>query len=188
MQITTLATEFPLVHVDIADYSLMLEKLEAIAQTAIEQGQLTASPHNNAKFRHIIDLDNSITISKTPFRQIFNTLLSMDTRNRWITADDTFFDSCLLYTDLVVDMPGFKLDWHIDNRAVVVQGVINITKNDKGTKFRMLDGAVIEGSGKRCEGTFWLNTENSIHGVSSVGKPRVVLLCTVTLPVRKNQL
>lgn len=87
-----------------------------------------------------------------------------------------------------IDLPGYYLDSHIDNRYIMWSGSINLIENQNSTVFfdkdqqlgngHLNSTPIYEGSRKRWEGTCWLNTEITWHGVTPVpeGADRHTLL------------
>lgn len=82
----------------------------------------------------------------------------------------------------ILDKPGFGQGPHIDNRFVLWAGVINLQNNSTTTKFYYkIDEhnytPWYSSSGKKWTGTFWLNTENTWHGLPDVTDDRKIILC-----------
>jgi len=89
----------------------------------------------------------------------------------------------------IVDQLGFNQPLHIDNRFVMMSGIINVEENLTGTIFTKETNAwldnglgttdeeiIYRASGKKHSGTFWLNGDNNWHGVQEVLKTRKIIL------------
>lgn len=96
----------------------------------------------------------------------------------------------------VIDQPGFNQGWHLDNRFVLLSGVINVQDNATQTHFsheRIMrwvpeqvehefpEKIVHRGQNKKWTGTFWLNTEITWHCVPMVETTRKIILCNLFL-------
>lgn len=93
---------------------------------------------------------------------------------------------------LTKDNVGFSQPWHLDNRFIVLSGVINVKDNKTQTHFSkknnhwLSGGTDFEGcdvfhKGRRrkFEGTCWLNTEITWHCVPKVAETRHIILFNV---------
>lgn len=91
-----------------------------------------------------------------------------------------------------VDQPGFHQGWHLDNRFVLLSGIINVQDNNTQTAFAREqlpwipedvngDKIIHRGQNKKWTGTFWLNTEITWHCVPLVETTRKIILCNLFL-------
>lgn len=83
---------------------------------------------------------------------------------------------------LVKDHAGFDQGIHLDNRFSMWAGIINLQDNKHGTyHYKTLGGYntphYFIASGKKMTGTFWLNTEETWHGVPPLTEDRKVIVC-----------
>lgn len=88
---------------------------------------------------------------------------------------------------LCLDYAGFHQGIHLDNRFSMWAGIINLQDNVHGTYHYSSSGSKDIGhydtphyfiaSGKKMTGTFWLNTENTWHGVPPLKENRKVIIC-----------
>ena len=92
----------------------------------------------------------------------------------------------------IMDFPGFFMPWHLDNRLMVISGMINIQDNCVGTIFQTNNknwkgdnfkgpksDLVYQSSTKKYNGTAWLNTDLTWHAVPLITEPRKILLFNV---------
>jgi len=166
----------------------------------VEAERLTILPlnDNNEEF------DNFSKELYTPLRLITKKLIELDPI-RYPLFDSPNFD--LWYTkrfasrvkigfSRIIDSPGFHQSWHIDNRFVLLSGIINLQDNETQTHFaserimRWMPEQVEHeypekirhrGRNKKWQGTFWLNTETQWHCVPLVTTTRKILLCNLFL-------
>jgi hypothetical protein len=93
------------------------------------------------------------------------------------------------YLAPVLDKPGFFMPWHLDNRLMIISGIINLDYNETSTIFQRNDtgwglddfvgnpnNIFYTGKKEKNCGTFWLNTELTWHAVPKVQKDRKILL------------
>lgn len=92
----------------------------------------------------------------------------------------------------IIDTPGFHQSFHLDNRFVVLSGIINVQDNELATVFSNNDkdwqtlghdqeGIIYNASPKAWDGTFWINTERNWHAVPQITTVRKILLINLFL-------
>jgi hypothetical protein len=93
---------------------------------------------------------------------------------------------------IVLDRPGFFMPWHLDNRLIIISGVLNLDQNCSPTMFQSNDSGwglgdfvgdktklTYQGSTDKYKGTFWLNTDLTWHAVPKVSTERKIALFNV---------
>jgi hypothetical protein len=89
-----------------------------------------------------------------------------------------------VYTSLIVDLKGYSMNPHIDNRTVYAAGYINIFDNESLTVisttqpnfFGVNKTTEYKAPGQKGQGVIWLNTEKSWHWVNKVSRDRKILM------------
>lgn len=128
-------------------------------------------------------------IINQPIIEIAKILLSLDKKRYPDFQIESLFQNCRLGILVTVDEPGFSQPWHLDNRFIVLSGVINAMDNttqthfatqnyhwvSNGTDFSTCD-IIHKGQTKKYYGTAWLNTEITWHSVPLVTSQRKILL------------
>ncbi len=127
-----------------------------------------------------------------PILSITRELLSMDKKRYPVWQVEELMQKCRIGLLVTVDYPGFSQPWHLDNRFIVMSGVINVVDNSTSTTFSrhnshwntkgkdLPDTEIIyRGNGKKLHGTAWLNTELTWHCVPEVSEIRKILLYNV---------
>lgn len=115
--------------------------------------------------------------------------LKIDTQRRWPNIPQQIAKQIIIYKSLVNDLPGYKMDPHIDNRSVYAAGYLNIVDNDPVTVistrqqsvFGLKKAAEYHAPGTQGTGVLWLNTENSWHWVNTVSRARKIILISVQI-------
>lgn len=179
---------------NIPDFSSMFteEKLQRLnyGDLSVEQGRFV--------------IDNAFTHNEfSKFQQDFNSsleflcleLLKLDTLRYPIKENLTdWFDKKIKcnnnwFLAPVLDKPGFFMPWHLDNRLMIISGIINLQYNECSTIFQKNDTGwgiddfvgnpdqiFYKGIKAKHTGTFWLNTELTWHAVPKVKEDRKILL------------
>lgn len=93
---------------------------------------------------------------------------------------------------LTLDSPGFFMSWHLDNRLMIISGIINLKDNTESTIFQknntgwrnknfVGDSSNLLHVAKKEKhtGTFWLNTVDMWHAVPELTSDRKILLTNV---------
>lgn len=125
-------------------------------------------------------------------------LLSLDTINYPIHTDlDKWYERKIISNHnrmalLTLDSEGFFMSWHLDNRLMIVSGVINLIDNTESTIFQRnntgwsndnfvgnVNDLVHIGKKEKHAGTFWLNTIDMWHAVPKLTSERKILLTNV---------
>lgn len=125
-------------------------------------------------------------------------LLSLDTVNYPIHTDlNYWYDRKIKANEnrmalLTLDSPGFSMSWHLDNRLMIISGVINLQDNTESTLFNNKNtnwigknfvgdpnSLIHIGKKEKYTGTFWLNTIDMWHGVPELTTERKILLVNV---------
>lgn len=109
---------------------------------------------------------------------------------RWF--DYRFMNAGCVAVFPVIDNPGYHMPWHLDNRLILISGVINVQDNCVGTLFTKYNrnwenknfcgpstDIAYQASTKKYTGTAWLNTEKTWHAVPEVKDPRKIFLFNV---------
>lgn len=110
--------------------------------------------------------------------------LEIDTGSRWPEIPNSIANNISVYTSLITDLCGYKMDQHLDNRSVYAAGYLNIFENESltviGSVKKNFFGTTKEtqyrAPGKKGRGVIWLNTENSRHWVNTVSQDRKILM------------
>ena len=125
-------------------------------------------------------------------------LISLDTINYPIHMDlNRWYEKKIIMNEnrmtlLTLDSPGFFMSWHLDNRLIIVSGVINLIDNTESTLFQRNntgwfndnfvgnpDNLIHIGKKSKHTGTFWLNTIDMWHAVPKLTNERKILLTNV---------
>lgn len=132
-------------------------------------------------------------VIKPPLIDLSKTLLDLET-NRYPLKnhpDLHLFNDRKLSLSAVEDKEGFSMPWHIDNRFVIISGIINVQDNETQTLFsnnhyhwdtggkNLTDdeyNIIHRGQCKKFWGTAWVNTEITEHCVPYVEKDRKIIL------------
>jgi len=80
----------------------------------------------------------------------------------------------------VIDMPGFKLGSHIDQRSWFATGLLNVSDNVSVTRFTKKRKSLItpcyyKAEGRAGKGVLWLNTESTWHHMERVPHERKII-------------
>jgi hypothetical protein len=129
---------------------------------------------------------------KSPILSITSELLSMDKKRYPVCHIEEFMIKCRIGLLCTVDYPGFSQPWHLDNRFIVLSGVINVVDNSTSTTFSRQNShwitkgkdfsdteIIYRGNSKKLHGTAWLNTELTWHCVPEVSEIRKILLYNI---------
>jgi hypothetical protein len=116
--------------------------------------------------------------------RLVETFLNIDTENRWPKIPIPIARQLQVYSSLVTDLVGYKMDQHIDNRSVYAAGYLNVFDNEsltvvssnKKTFFGKTKESQYRAPGKKGRGIIWLNTENSWHWVNKVSQDRKIIM------------
>ena len=86
----------------------------------------------------------------------------------------------------VIDMPGFKLGSHIDQRSWFATGLLNVSDNVSVTRFTKKKRSLITPSyykaeGRAGKGVLWLNTESTWHHMERVPHERKIIQINLLL-------
>jgi len=86
----------------------------------------------------------------------------------------------------VIDMPGFSLSSHLDQRTWFATGLLNICDNKPVTYFtkkqkRMFVKPFYEVDGSAGSGVLWLNTESTWHHMKTVEHQRKIVQISLVL-------
>lgn len=130
--------------------------------------------------------------------EIAKTLLSLDTINYPIHTDlNRWYDKKIKLNNnrmslLTLDSPGFFMSWHLDNRLMIISGILNLQDNTESTIFQKNNtgwkddnfigdpiNLVHTAKKEKHTGTFWLNTINMWHAVPKLTTSRKILLTNV---------
>lgn len=183
------------------------DKLFAATPGRVDYGNLDVEPQRFTIFPRDDVNDEFSKLSKElydPLRIITKRLIDLDPL-RYPLFDSPNFD--VWYTkryasktkvafSRVIDQPGFNQGWHLDNRFVLLSGIINMQDNETQTAFsreRIMrwmpeqvehefpEKIIHRGRNKKWTGTFWLNTELTWHCVPLVPSTRKIILCNLFL-------
>lgn len=195
--IKNLSDEPPILQVTAKDMQSVDELNEYINTINFDTSRSLSNTLNNklafdgANCRYFVNQPGNPSKFLTDLRQpgvVFNILkmlMDMDTVARWPMEARALYSYCQVNPSLVVDLPGFQIPWHVDNRKVVMQGIINLKDNEFGTEFRRVNDDNSElsltASSRKGQGVFWLNTENSWHHLPVITERRHVLMCNLIL-------
>jgi len=173
----------------------------------VDYGSLDVEPQRFTIFPRDDTNDEFSKFSKElyePLRLITKQLVSLDPL-RYPMFDSPNFDIWFtkryasrtkIAFSRVIDQPGFNQGWHLDNRFVLLSGVINVQDNNTQTHFsheRIMrwvpeqvehefpEKIIHQGQNKKWTGTFWLNTEITWHCVPLVETTRKIILCNLFL-------
>jgi hypothetical protein len=116
--------------------------------------------------------------------QLVKHMLKIDTENRWPNIPEQISKQMVVYLSLVTDLPGYKMEPHIDNRTVYAAGYLNVFDNEsltvvstqKESMFRFQKSKQYNAPGDQGRGVIWLNTDNSWHWVNSVSQTRRIIM------------
>lgn len=130
--------------------------------------------------------------------EIAKTLLSLDTINYPIHTDlNQWYDKKIKSNNnrmslLTLDSPGFFMSWHLDNRLMIISGIVNLQDNTESTIFQKNNtgwrddnfignpnNLVHTAKKEKHTGTFWLNTIDMWHAVPKLTTSRKILLTNV---------
>jgi len=81
------------------------------------------------------------------------------------------------------DQPGFKMDWHLDQRLIFANGILNISENESNTDFsttKSPDNIYYTLPGTAGTGIFWLSTEKNYHRVRPFTRNRRCITFTLS--------
>jgi hypothetical protein len=113
---------------------------------------------------------------------LINKFLEIDTRDRWPNIPEQINNRMNIYNSLIVDLKGFNMAPHIDNRTVYAAGYINIFDNESLTVISSTKKSIFgktsgyQAPGEKGRGVIWLNTESSWHWVNKVSRDRKILM------------
>jgi hypothetical protein len=133
---------------------------------------------SGAKWKELILEMNNIKL------QLIKHMLEIDTENRWPSIPEQISKQMVVYLSLVTDLPGYKMEPHIDNRTVYAAGYLNVFDNEsltvvstqKESMFRFQKSNQYRAPGDQGRGVIWLNTDNSWHWVNSVSRTRRIIM------------
>ena len=130
--------------------------------------------------------------------EIAKILLSLDTINYPIHSDLNIWYEKKIKSNrnrmalLTLDSPGFFMSWHLDNRLMIVSGIVNLQDNTESTIFQKNNtgwkddnfvgnsiNLVHTAKKEKHTGTFWLNTIDMWHAVPKLTTSRKILLTNV---------
>jgi len=183
------------------------DKLFEAQPGRVDYGNLDVEPQRFTIFPRDDTNDEFSLLGKElydPLKEITRRLLALDPL-RYPLFDSPNFD--VWYTkryaskvkigfSRVIDQPGFNQGWHLDNRFVLLSGIINMQDNCTQTTFakeRIMrwvpeqveheypEKIIHRGQNKKWTGTFWLNTEVTWHCVPLVESTRKIILCNLFL-------
>lgn len=183
------------------------DKLFEAQPGRVDYGNLDVEPQRFTIFPRDDTNDEFSLLGKElydPLKEITRRLIALDPL-RYPLFDSPNFD--VWYTkryaskvkigfSRVIDQPGFNQGWHLDNRFVLLSGIINMQDNDTQTTFakeRIMrwvpeqvehdypEKIIHRGQNKKWTGTFWLNTEITWHCVPLVETTRKIILCNLFL-------
>jgi hypothetical protein len=133
---------------------------------------------SSAKWKELILEMNNVKL------QLVKHMLEIDTENRWPNIPEQISKQMVVYLSLVTDLPGYKMEPHIDNRTVYAAGYLNVFDNEsltvvstqKESMFRFQKSKQYNAPGNQGQGVIWLNTDNSWHWVNSVSQTRRIIM------------
>jgi hypothetical protein len=119
-------------------------------------------------------------------RDLVEKFLKIDTEKRWPNIPTQISNQLVIYKSLVADMPGYKMNPHIDNRSVYAAGYLNVFDNNPVTVLSTQQNSTFgfnraeeyHAPGKKGIGAIWLNTDNSWHWVNTVSQDRKIIMIT----------
>jgi hypothetical protein len=135
---------------------------------------------------------------ESPIKEMTRKLMSMDTiryplfRNK--NFDDWWDKEVTLRGRVAIsptiDKVGWSMPWHLDNRFIILSGIINVQENTTQTYFAKQnyhwngfeDCEIIhKGQSSKFKGTAWINTEHTWHSVPQIETERKTILFNVFL-------
>jgi hypothetical protein len=116
--------------------------------------------------------------------QLIKHMLEIDTEKRWPNIPEQISKQIVVYLSLVTDLPGYKMDPHIDNRTVYAAGYLNVFDNESLTVISTRRSSIFGiqkpkqycAPGNQGRGSIWLNTDNSWHWVNSASQTRRIVM------------
>jgi len=123
---------------------------------------------------------------------IVEKFISMDQQQnkmpkRWASHDvERIARSIKLQMLPVIDMPGFQLGSHLDQRTWFATGLLNISDNVSVTHFTkkkdsMFTKSYYKAEGASSKGILWLNTESTWHHMTPVPHERKIIQINLVL-------
>jgi hypothetical protein len=127
--------------------------------------------------------DLRLSLEESKFNLV-ERFLNIDTEKRWPNFPEQISKHIVMYLSLVADLPGYKMNTHIDNRTVYAAGYVNVFDNDpvtvistqRSSMFSLNKTAEYRAPGAKGTGVFWLNTEASWHWVNRVVHDRRIIM------------
>jgi hypothetical protein len=116
--------------------------------------------------------------------QLIKHMLEIDTEKRWPNIPEQISKQMVVYLSLVTDLPGYKMEPHIDNRTVYAAGYLNVFDNEsltvvstqRSSMFGIQKAKQYHALGEQGRGVLWLNTDNSWHWVNPVSRIRRTIM------------
>lgn len=116
--------------------------------------------------------------------QLIKHMLEVDTEKRWPNIPEQISKQMVVYLSLVTDLPGYKMEPHIDNRTVYAAGYLNVFDNEsltvvstqRSSMFGIQKPKQYHAPGEQGRGVIWLNTDNSWHWVNPVSRIRRTIM------------
>jgi len=123
------------------------------------------------------------TMEQSKFNLV-DTFLKIDKEKRWPNIPLPITRQLQIYSALITDVVGYKMDQHIDNRSVYAAGYLNIFDNESLTVISSTKRSIFgrnketefNAPGRKGRGVIWLNTENSWHWVNKVSRDRKIIM------------
>ena len=108
--------------------------------------------------------DLRLSLEESKFNLV-ERFLNIDTEKRWPNFPEQISKHIVMYLSLVADLPGYKMNTHIDNRTVYAAGYVNVFDNDpvtvistqRSSMFSLNKTAEYRAPGAKGTGVLWLN-------------------------------
>ena len=132
INIQTLKVEPPIVYVKFDNFMDSIEELNQFLAN-IQVSDVTPNAeslhetaiYNGSTLRYIVPprrKNQFVEYLKTQgLFKILTELLGLDTRGRWMTKPETLYRNCKVEASPDIDVPGYSIPWHVDNRTAEVR-------------------------------------------------------------------
>jgi hypothetical protein len=109
--------------------------------------------------------------------------MSTHLRGSWLFQLEDCIKKSHFITGIIKDMPGFKMEPHLDNYYVMVQIIINLQDNCASTKFYPFNSTnpCYVAPTKKYQGVMFLNKPGAIHDIDNITKDRYILYASINI-------
>ena len=124
---------------------------------------------------------NDLIAQKNEILEYFDSYKPDYFKNQWVRGLDHYKKTSKMLVGIFWDQPGFQITPHLDNRHLIIQGIINLTNNESSTQYHSILSwdTVYTAKKERHTGSMFVNGPGMVHSIKNPNKDRYILYASI---------